>query len=99
MAFNSALLWLADGTESIMLAETDALPLGFVAIVALDDLQGGGAEQLSCRATCVVGEPWTIAVDVPRATLRPVSSERAAGVVDRLTETRHAATARAGYPG
>ena|GEM_PF-6175631 len=81
-----------------MLAESDALPLRFVAIVTPNDLRPAGQEQLGCRATCVVGEPWTIAVDVPRFTLRPVSFERAVGMVERLTETRHAATARAGYP-
>jgi len=81
-----------------MLAESDSLPLGFVAIVHPDQLRGGGSGPLSCRATCVVGEAWTIAVDVPPATLRPVSFERAMGVVDRLTETHHAQTARAGYP-
>ena len=81
-----------------MLAESDALPLGFVAIVTPNDLRHGRQKQLSCRATCVVGEPWTIAVDVPRSTLRPVSFERAMGMVERLTETRHAATAQAGYP-
>jgi hypothetical protein len=81
-----------------MLAESEALPLGFVAIVYPEDLGAAGDEPLGCRATCVVGDPWTIAVSLPRSTLRPVCFERAAGMVERLAATGHATTARAGYP-
>ena len=64
-----------------------------VAVVLPEDMQPHEAGRVTCHVTCVVGDPWMIAVDVPRATLRPVSFERAAGVLGRLTQTTHAATA------
>ncbi len=82
-----------------MLAETEALPLGFVAVVEPTDLHHDGPELVACRAASVVGDGWTFAVPVPRATLRPVCYERAVGLLERWAATgADVATAGAGYP-
>ena len=82
-----------------MLAETEALPLGFVAVVEPADLDDDGPDLLTCRAASVTGDGWTFAVAVPRATLRPVRYERAAGLLESWAgRGADVALAAAGYP-
>ena len=82
-----------------MLAETDALPLGFVAIVPPADVDLGGPEQVVCRAAVVVGDGFTFPVTVPRSTLRPIHLDRAAGLLETWAEQGLDVTvATAGYP-
>ena len=82
-----------------MLAETEALPLGFVAIVCPDDLWPDGPDLLSGRAAVVTGDGWSFSVAVPRGSLRPVQFDRAAGLLESWAgRGTDMGVAAAGYP-